>query len=78
MGNVINYLIKGAQFTNKKQQVESILKEEEEKGKIVFTAFDVDSDDIEDSVGEFIIVMKRKEMNSLKELLVTWVMLLII
>ena len=54
MGNVINYLIKGAQFTNKKQQVESILKEEEEKGKIVFTAFDVDSDDIEDSVGEFI------------------------
>ena len=54
MGNVINYLIKGAQLTNKKQQVESILKEEEEKGKIVFTAFDVDSDDIEDSVGEFI------------------------
>jgi len=35
MGNIINYLVKGLELTNKKQQVENIIKEEESK-KIVF------------------------------------------
>lgn len=54
MGDVINYLVGNLEFTNKKQQVENIIKEEEVKAQITFTNFDVDPQDIEDSVEEFI------------------------
>lgn len=60
MGNIINYLTKGLQFTNKKQQVENIIKEEEEKKKIIFTDFEIDAEDIEDSFDDF---AEKEEIN---------------
>ncbi len=54
MSEIINNLVDNLKFSNKKQQVESIIKEEEIKAQITFTNFDVDSQDIEDTVEEFI------------------------
>ncbi len=53
MGDVINYLVGNLEFTNKKQQVENIIKEEEVKAQITFTNFDVDPQDIEDGFDDF-------------------------
>ena len=53
MSDIINYLVGDLEFTNKKQQVENIIKEEEVKAQIIFTNFDVDAKDIEDSFDEF-------------------------
>ena len=54
MSDIINSLVDNIKFSNKKQQVEGIIKEEEIKAQITFTNFDVNSQDIEDNAGEFI------------------------
>ena len=53
MGNIINYLVGGIDFTNKKSQVENIIREVEEKKQIIFTDFDINPEDIEDSFENF-------------------------
>lgn len=53
MGNIINYLVSGIDFVNKKQQVESIIREVDEKKQIIFTEFEIDAEAVEDSFEEF-------------------------
>jgi hypothetical protein len=53
MGNIINYLVSGIELVNKKQQVESIIREVDEKKQIIFTEFEIDAEAVEDSFEEF-------------------------
>ena len=55
MSEIINNLVDNLKFSNKKQQVESVIKEEEIKAQITFTNFEVDSKDIEDGIEDSIL-----------------------
>lgn len=55
MSEIINTIVDNLKFTNKKQQVENIIKEEEVKAQITFLNFNVEPQDIEDGIEDGIL-----------------------